>query len=112
MVYKKGQGIYALNFAKNARTGRLIVCEGYMDAIAMHQAGFTDAVAALGTAFTPEQISLLSRYCSELVLSFDSDEAGQKAAARAMKLLGAYSKSFMRSVSSALYNSLYTGSSS
>ncbi|MCH5199181.1 MAG: DNA primase [Oscillospiraceae bacterium] len=89
VVYKKGQGIYALNFAKNNTERKLILCEGYMDVIAMHQAGFTNAVAALGTAFTTEQISLLSRYCDELFLSFDSDEAGQKATARALRLLSA-----------------------
>ncbi|MBQ7637555.1 MAG: DNA primase [Clostridia bacterium] len=87
VVYKKGQGIYALNFAKNNTDRKLILCEGYMDVIAMHQAGFTNAVAALGTAFTTEQISLLSRYCDELYLSFDSDEAGQKATQRALRLL-------------------------
>ena len=88
VVYKKGSGIYALNFAKNNNKDRtLILCEGYMDVIAMHQAGFTNAVAALGTAFTQEQISLLSRYCDELVLSFDGDEAGQKATQRALRLL-------------------------
>jgi len=87
VVYKKGQGIYALNFAKNNTDRKLILCEGYMDVIAMHQAGFTNAVAALGTAFTTEQISLLSRYCDELYLSFDSDEAGQKATSRALRLL-------------------------
>ena len=86
-VYKKGQGIYALNFAKNNPERKLILCEGYMDVIAMHQAGYTNAVAALGTAFTPEQISLLSRYCDELYLSFDSDEAGQRATQRALRLL-------------------------
>ena len=86
-VYKKGQGIYALNFAKNNTDRKLILCEGYMDVIAMHQAGFTNAVAALGTAFTSEQISLLSRYCDELFLSFDSDEAGQRATQRALRLL-------------------------
>ncbi|MBQ6023794.1 MAG: DNA primase, partial [Clostridia bacterium] len=87
VVYKKGQGIYALNFAKNVPGRQLILCEGYMDVIAMHQAGFTNAVAALGTAFTQDQISLLSRYCDELILSFDSDEAGQKATQRALRLL-------------------------
>ena len=86
-VYKKGQGIYALNFAKNNAGRKLILCEGYMDVIAMHQAGFTNAVASLGTAFTTEQISLLSRYCDELYLSFDADEAGQKATQRALRML-------------------------
>lgn len=87
IVYKKSQGIYALNFAKNNNDGKLILCEGYMDVIAMHQAGFTNAVAGLGTAFTTEQISLLSRYCHELTLCFDSDEAGIKATNRALRLL-------------------------
>ena len=86
-VYKKGQGIFGLNLAKNNKERTLILCEGYMDVIAMHQAGYTNAVAALGTAFTSEQVSLLSRYCDELVLSYDSDEAGQKATARALKML-------------------------
>lgn len=86
-VYRKGQGIYALNFAKNNSGRQLILCEGYMDVIAMHQAGFTNAVAGLGTAFTGEQINLLSRYCDELFLSFDSDEAGRKATERALRLL-------------------------
>ena len=87
VVYKKSQGVYALNFAKNNNDGKLILCEGYMDVIAMHQAGFTNAVAGLGTAFTQEQIALLSRYCTELTLCFDSDEAGVKATNRALKML-------------------------
>ncbi|MBQ6419786.1 MAG: DNA primase [Clostridia bacterium] len=87
VVYKKGEGIYALNFAKNNPDRKLILCEGYMDVIAMHQAGFTNAVAALGTAFTNEQITLLSRYCDELYLSFDSDEAGKRATEKALKML-------------------------
>lgn len=87
VVYKKSQGLYALNFAKNNAERQLILCEGYMDVIAMHQAGFTNAVAGLGTAFTNEQISLLSRYCDELVLAFDSDEAGVKATNRALRML-------------------------
>ena len=87
VVYKKTHGVYALNFAKNNNDGKLILCEGYMDVIAMHQAGFTNAVACLGTAFTQEQISLLSRYCTELTLCFDSDEAGVAATSRALKRL-------------------------
>ena len=87
VVYKKGQGIYALNFAKNNKDRKLILCEGYMDVISMHQAGYTNAVASLGTAFTNDQISLLSRYCDELYLSFDSDEAGQKATQKALRML-------------------------
>lgn len=88
-VYKKSQNIYALNFAKNNSDRRLILCEGYMDVIAMHQAGFTNAVAGLGTAFTKEQVSLLARYCDELTLCFDSDEAGKKATKRALQMLSA-----------------------
>lgn len=87
VVYKKGQGIYALNFAKNNKDRKLILCEGYMDVIAMHGAGFPNAVAALGTAFTSEQVNLLARYCDEIYLSFDSDEAGQKATAKAIRML-------------------------
>lgn len=86
-VYKKSRELYALNFAKNNNKGRLILCEGYMDVIAMHQAGFTQAVAGLGTSFTPEQAKLLTRYCSEVLLSFDSDEAGIKATQRALSIL-------------------------
>ncbi len=88
-VFKKGQYVYALNFAKNNTERKLILCEGYMDVIAMHQAGFKNAVAGLGTAFTKEQVSLLSRYCDELTLCFDSDEAGQDATNRALKILSA-----------------------
>ncbi len=87
VVYKKSQALYALNFAKNNSERKLILCEGYMDVIAMHQAGFTNAVAGLGTAFTSEQISLLTRYCDELTLCFDSDEAGKKATKRALSML-------------------------
>lgn len=87
VVYKKSQALYALNFAKNGNNNRLILCEGYMDVISLHQAGFTQAVAGLGTAFTPEQAKLLSRYCEELLVCFDSDEAGVKAAQRARKIL-------------------------
>ncbi|MBR3768035.1 MAG: DNA primase [Clostridia bacterium] len=87
VVYKKSQALYALNFAKNNSERKLILCEGYMDVIAMHQAGFTNAVAGLGTAFTKEQISLLTRYCDELTLCFDSDEAGKKATKRALSML-------------------------
>lgn len=87
IVYKKSQALYALNFAKNGNNDRLILCEGYMDVISLHQAGFTQAVAGLGTAFTPEQAKLLSRYCTELLVCFDSDEAGIKATQRARKIL-------------------------
>lgn len=79
VVYKKGNDIFGLNFAKNNSDGTLILVEGNMDVIMMHQAGFTNTVAAMGTAFTREQISLLTRYCKELYICFDSDEAGKKA---------------------------------
>jgi len=88
LAYKKGRDIYALNFAKNHANGRLILVEGYMDVIALHQAGFTQAVACLGTALTREQAQLLSRYADEVVLSYDADEAGQRAMQRALEVLG------------------------
>ena len=86
-AFKKSRNLFALNFAKATGAKELILCEGYMDVIAMHQAGFTNAVAGLGTAFTEEQIMLLARYCDEITLAFDSDEAGVKATNRALKLL-------------------------
>lgn len=86
-VYKKSRNMYALNFAKNAKTDTLILCEGYMDAIAMHQAGVTNAVACCGTAFTDEMASLLSRYAKEIIVMLDSDEAGQKGTRRAIATL-------------------------
>lgn len=91
VVYKKSREMYALNFAKNNNDGRLILCEGNMDVIAMHQAGFTNAVAGMGTAFTREQVSLLSRYATELLLCFDNDEAGKKATSAALKTLASSS---------------------
>ena len=88
LVYKKSNGVFALNFAKNGNDGKLIIAEGYMDVIALHQAGFTNAVACLGTALTKEQANLLSRYADTIILSYDADEAGQKATARALGILG------------------------
>lgn len=88
LVYKKSNGVFALNFAKNGNDGKLIIAEGYMDVIALHQAGFTNAVACLGTALTKEQAILLSRYANEIILSYDADEAGQKATARALGIFG------------------------
>jgi len=88
LAYKKGRDIYALNFAKNTANGRLILVEGYMDVIALHKHGFTQAVACLGTALTRDQAQLLSRYAEEVVLSYDADEAGQKATQRALEVLG------------------------
>lgn len=87
-VYKKSNGVFALNFAKNANENKLLLVEGYMDVIALHQAGFTNAVACLGTALTKEQANLLSRYADEIILSYDADEAGQKATARALGIFG------------------------
>ena len=86
-VFNKGDMLFALNFAKNGNNGRLILCEGYMDVISMHQAGFTSAVATLGTALTPSQARLMSRYAKEVIVSYDSDGPGQKAASRAIPLL-------------------------
>lgn len=86
-VFKKSRNLYALNFAKGSQENGLILCEGYMDVIALHQAGFKNAVATLGTALTPEQSRLMARYAQDVVISYDSDEAGQKAAQRAIKLL-------------------------
>lgn len=85
-VYKKSNELFALNFAKNGNDRKLILCEGYMDVIALHAAGFENAVAGLGTALTPEQVSLISRYADEVALCYDSDEAGQKAVKAALNL--------------------------
>ncbi len=87
LVFDKSRNLYGLNFARTARAGNIILCEGYMDVIAMHQAGFTQAVASLGTAFTSGQANLLRRYTDEVLLSYDSDGAGTKAALRALEIL-------------------------
>ncbi|MCC8073542.1 MAG: DNA primase [Clostridiales bacterium] len=86
LVYKKTNELFALNIAKDNADSGLILCEGYMDVIAMHQAGFTNAVAGCGTALTPEQVRLISRYANEVTLAYDADEAGQKALDKAVKL--------------------------
>lgn len=86
-VFDKRRNLYGLNFARTAKTGNIILCEGYMDVIAMHQAGFTQAVASLGTAFTSEQASLLHRYTENVLLAYDSDGAGVKAALRGIGIL-------------------------
>ena len=86
LVYKKTNELFALNFAKDSKEDALILCEGYMDVIAMHQAGFTNAVAGCGTALTTEQVRLISRYAKEVILTYDADEAGQKALHKAMTL--------------------------
>jgi DNA primase len=87
-VFKKSRNLFALNFAKNFAEESLILCEGYMDVIALHAAGFSNAIATLGTAITSEQARVLSRYTKRIIISYDADEAGQKAAKRAMQLLG------------------------
>ncbi len=87
-VFHKRDNLYALNYAKNSKEPYFILCEGYMDVIAMHQAGFTGAVATLGTAVTPAQARLIQQKGKpEVILSYDSDAAGQAAASRAMVLL-------------------------
>ena len=86
-VFDKSRNLYGLNFARTARAGNIILCEGYMDVISMHQAGFTQAVASLGTAFTSGQANLLKRYTENVLLAYDSDGAGVKAALRAIGIL-------------------------
>ncbi len=86
-VFKKSRNLFALNFARHTCAETMILCEGYMDVIAMHAAGFENAVATLGTAITSEQARLMSRYTKKVIISYDADEAGQKAAMRAIKLL-------------------------
>ena len=86
-IFDKRRNLYGLNYARKARSGNIILCEGYMDVIAMHQAGFTQAVASLGTAFTAEQAALLKRYTETVLLAYDSDGAGVKAALRAIGIL-------------------------
>lgn len=86
-VFDKSRNLYGLNFARSSRKNQFILCEGYMDVISMHQAGFTQAVASLGTAFTTGQASLLKRYAEEVLLAYDSDGAGIKAALRAIGIL-------------------------
>ncbi len=85
LVYKKGSGVFALNLAKDSGERRLIITEGYMDTIALHQAGFKNTIACLGTALPDEQVNLISRYADEVLLAYDSDEAGQKAVKRAIQ---------------------------
>ena len=87
-VYKKSNGVFALNFAKNANENKLLLVEGYMDVIALHQAGFTNAIACLGTAFTSEQANLLSRYAEEIIICYDNDGAGREDTQRALNVLG------------------------
>ena len=86
-VFKKSRNLFALNFARHTCSEAIILCEGYMDVIALHSAGFENAVATLGTAITSEQARMMSRYTKKVIICYDSDEAGQKAAMRAVKLL-------------------------
>ena len=86
-VYKKSENLFGINYAKNNCSEQIILVEGNMDVISLHQAGFNNAVAPLGTAFTPEQVNLIARYTKEIVLMLDADAAGQKAIRRASQLL-------------------------
>ena len=87
MIFDKSRNLYGLNLARTSRKSNIILCEGYMDVITMHQAGFSQAVASLGTAFTEGQATLLKRYTQEVILSYDSDGAGVTAALRAIGIL-------------------------
>ncbi len=86
-IFEKRRNLFGLNFARSSKKGHIILCEGYMDVISMHQAGFNEAVASLGTAFTPEQAVILKRFTDTVILSYDSDGAGTKAALRAIEIL-------------------------
>ena len=86
-VYKKSENLFGINYAKNNCSEQIILVEGNMDVISLHQAGFNNAVAPLGTAFTPEQVNLIARYTKEIVLMLDADAAGQKAIRRASQML-------------------------
>ncbi len=87
LVFKKKENLFGLNLAKNDKSGRLLLMEGYMDVISLHQAGIGNAVASLGTAFTPEQARLLKKYAGKAVLCYDADQAGRRAALRAGEIL-------------------------
>ena len=87
IVFDKSRNLYGLNRARTSRKPYFLICEGYMDVIALHQAGFTNAVASLGTALTVGHASLLKRYVNEVYLTYDSDEAGTRAALRAIPIL-------------------------
>lgn len=87
IIFDKSRNLYGLNFARTSKKDYLILCEGYMDVISMHQAGFSEAVASLGTAFTSGQANIVKRFCNSVILSYDSDGAGTKAALRAIGIL-------------------------
>lgn len=86
-VFNKSKNLFGLNLAKKTKLGYIILCEGNVDVVALHQAGFDNAVASLGTSLTPEQARLISRYTGEVVIAYDGDNAGQKATARAIGIL-------------------------
>ena len=86
-LFDKSRNLYGLNIARTSRKSNLIICEGYMDVISLHQAGFNQAVASLGTALTPGQARLMKRYTNNVLITYDSDEAGTKAALRAIPIL-------------------------
>lgn len=88
MIFDKSRNLYGLHIARRSKSRHLILCEGYMDVIALHQAGFTQAVASLGTALTEGHANLLKRYADEILISYDSDAAGTKATLRAIPILG------------------------
>lgn len=90
-VYEKSRTLFAMNFAKNisVKSKRLILCEGNLDVISLHQAGFTEAVATCGTAITPEHARLMSQYCDEVFICYDADDAGRKATANAINIISA-----------------------
>jgi DNA primase len=87
-AFKKSRHLFALNFAKKHCEEQMLLCEGYMDVIALHAAGFENAVATLGTAITPEQARIFAKYTKKVVICYDADNAGQNAAQKAMRLLG------------------------
>jgi len=87
-AFKKSRHLFALNYAKNNAAEQMLLCEGYMDVIALHAAGFENAVATLGTAITPEQARIFAKYTKKVVITYDSDSAGQTASDKAMRLLG------------------------
>ncbi len=87
-IFKKSKNLFALNFARTSCAEQLILCEGYMDVIALHAAGFENAVATLGTALTEEQARMMTRYTKKVIISYDMDEAGRRAAERAVRMFG------------------------
>ena len=87
-MFNKRRNLFALNFAKNSCAEQIILCEGYMDVVSLHGAGFTNAVASCGTALTADQARLMRKYSKSAIISYDADEAGQRAADKAFALLG------------------------